>query len=107
MTKHTTQMLSNVVGLPFVENEPKEIKNTVDYNDFLTHGHTALDVERGFSPLKMQHSLEYMKYLCVSSLVNLLRKEYNTRPLSTAEAIDYLENVPVEQWLSTLVNKLK
>ena len=100
-------MLSGVLGLPFDEEE--EIRNDMDYTEFLQHGHTKKDVERGFSPLKMQNQLEFMKYLCISSLLNLLKSQYNGNAdlnLSTTGAIDCLDEVPVELWVSTLVNKL-
>jgi hypothetical protein len=105
MTRHTTQMLSGVLGLPF--NEETEIRNDMDFTEFLQHGHTKKDVERGFSPLKMQNQLEYMKYLCISSLLNLLKSQCSCNAnlnLSTADAIDCLDDVPVELWVSTLVN---
>eukprot|EP00835_Amoeboradix_gromovi_P000281 NODE_9_length_47730_cov_0.323718.p32 type:complete len:107 gc:universal NODE_9_length_47730_cov_0.323718:22193-22513(+) len=104
MANHTTQMLSTVLGISFDESSSNE---NVDYSESLVNECNSKDRESSFSPLRLQSSLEFMKNLCISSLLNLLKKEYNKNTMTTSDALELVEDVPVELWVTAIVNKLE
>ena len=103
MTKHTTLMLDKLLG-----NTPNTINSDLKpYTEFIDHGYTARDADRNISPLKSQQQLEFLKYLCISSLTNLLKTQYPTIKLSTQDALDSVKDIPVENWVLTLLKTIE